>query len=139
MTIQTSTPATTNGRSKRTIAGNVARWTMLASLFALPMAASAMNQLPGKPVKKIKFADHIDAWQALDKRHLIVSLSPTRSYLLTLRKDCHNLRGNAALGVSSSNNTIYAGFDYVTADGQKCAIQSISKLNKQQRKSLSQI
>ncbi len=103
-------------------------------LIALPVLSLAMPT--GSPVSKIRFASKIDSWQALDARHLVLSLSASKNYLITLRKDCHSLPRAANVGVSASNDTIYAGFDYITADGQRCAIQTINKLSKEETRSL---
>ncbi len=119
---------------------NIQRRLLLAAfgLFvaALALQADGMPTEPGFPVKKIPFADRISDWRAVDKRHLVVSTSPRTSYLLTLRRDCHTLNFASRLGVSSSNNTVYAGFDYVTSDGQRCAIQRINELTKAEKKAL---
>lgn len=79
-------------------------------------------------VKKIPLQAPIAGWQAIDHRHVILNFSAEQSYLLTLNRDCHGLTYADHLGVSTSNNAIYAGFDYVSADDQKCAISSINKL-----------
>ena len=103
---------------------------------AIALQTTAMPTEPGLPVNKIPFADRISDWRAVDKRHLVVSTSPSTSYLLTLRRDCHTLSFASRLGVSSSNNTVYAGFDYVTSDGQRCAIQRINELTAAEKKAL---
>ena len=109
--------------------------TVSAWLLISP-TAPAMTPEPGFPVRTIPFADRLDAWEVVDKRHVVVSLSPSRSYLLTLNSSCHRLNGVSSLGVSSSNNTVYAGFDYVTAGGQRCAIKKINRISKAQKDAL---
>ncbi|MEM7080810.1 MAG: DUF6491 family protein [Pseudomonadota bacterium] len=109
----------------------------LVLLMSLPLAFSAFAMGPtGLPVKKIPFASSIDSWHAVDPKHVVVNLSPTKSYLLTLRRDCPALRNNADLGVTASNNTIYAGFDAVTVNGRSCTIQRINKLSQAERRAL---
>lgn len=105
----------------------------------VPITVNAMPTDPGLPVKKIPYANQIDGWHALDKRRLIVSTSPAKNYLVTLRASCHALRLGSKLGISSSNNTVYAGFDYITADGQRCAIQRINKISKAEKRALSKV
>ncbi len=112
---------------------------LLALIAGLPGTLSAMPTEPGLPVKKIPFASEIDAWQALDKRRLIVSTSPSKNYLVTLRQECHALRFSSRLGISSSNNTVYAGFDYITADGERCAIQRINRISSAEKRALSEV
>ena len=108
----------------------------VVGLLASCVTTGRKTMEPGLPVNKIPFADRISDWQAVDKRHLVVSTSPSRSYLLTLRRECHTLSFANRLGVSSSNNTVYAGFDYVTSDGQRCAIQRINEITNDERKAL---
>ncbi len=104
-------------------------------LLALPLTLQAMNPT-GHPVKKIPHASTIKGWHAVDQRHLVISLSPSKNYLLTLRRDCHSLSFAANVGVTTSNNAIYAGFDSVTVDGQRCGIAKISKLSRAEKKAL---
>ena len=111
-------------------------------ILALGLVATqsfGMKSEPGLEVNKIKFANSIDTWQALDARHLLVRISANKNYLLTLRNTCPGLSHSRNVGITSSNNTIYAGFDYVTADGRRCGIQSISKLSREEVRSLTEI
>ena len=103
--------------------------------FSLVWTAHAMIPT-GKTVKKINQASHIRDFHPVDNRHLVISISNNKNFLLTLQRDCPSLRFASNLSVSASNNTIYAGFDYVTADGSKCGIESISKLSKDEKKAL---
>ena len=93
----------------------------------------------GPPVKKIPYASEIRSWQPIDDRHLVVSLSPSKNYLLTLRRECPSLSFASNFGVSTSDNNIYAGFDYITADGRKCGIAAINKITKAQTRALSKL
>jgi len=104
-------------------------------LGTLPVVAAAMHP-EGTPVTKIPFASQISGWHALDKNRLILSLTHSRNYLVTLRQACHPLGFAAHVGVSTSNDTIYAGFDYITADGQRCPIERINEITAEQKKSL---
>ena len=107
-------------------------------LVMLPLSVSwSMKSSLGLPVKKITHASQIDSWQVIDRLHVVLSLSASRSYLVTLQRDCHALTAPSQLGISSSNNTVYAGFDYVTANGQRCHIKSINKLSQSEALALS--
>lgn len=126
-------PATINSTIRSTL-----KRTILSVALVLPMVsitASAMTPT-GSPVKKITSASSISGWHAVDARRLVISFSPTKAYLLTLRRDCHSLNFAANVNVTTSNNTIYAGFDSVTVDGQRCGIQKINKLSKAEKKAL---
>jgi hypothetical protein len=110
----------------------------IISLLLVIMSSTtiAMPSNPGIPVKKIPQASQIDAWQVLDKSRLIVSRRSAKNYLVTLRRECHELSFTQNVGISSSNNTVYAGFDYVTAGQQRCAIESINEISPAQKADL---
>lgn len=113
----------------------------LVSALLLSFIASgvaAMPSKPGVPVTKIPFASQIHQWSVIDKATLIVTEGASNSYLVNLRGACHQLGFSETVGFSSSNNTIYAGFDYVTAGTQRCAIQSIKRISPAERKILTQ-
>ncbi|NKB99211.1 MAG: hypothetical protein GKR90_12060 [Pseudomonadales bacterium] len=108
--------------------------TLLIALCAV--SATAMPSNPGIPVKKILHASQIDTWLVLDNSRLIVSRPAAKNYLVTLRRECHELGFAHSVGLSSSNNTVYAGFDYVTVGAQRCAIQSINQISPAQKADL---
>ena len=85
------------------------------------------------PVDHIAAADEIQGWTLVDNRHVVVQLGAQRHYMLTLSQDCYRLNWAQHVGVTSSDNTIYAGFDYVTADGWQCGIERIEQLPAQNR------
>ncbi len=112
----------------------VTRITALLSLFG---AMTVHALLPaGADVKKIPFASNLDGWHAIDNRHVILTFTPAKNYLLTLNRDCHGLNFASHLGVTTSNDAIYAGFDYITADGRRCGIQTINRLSREQKTAL---
>lgn len=111
---------------------------LLLSLVSTAAIASAMPSNLGTPVKKIPFASQISDWEVIDRHRVIVGRPGSKTYLLTFRDECHELTFSNRLGVSSSNNTIYAGFDYVTAGHQRCPIQHINLISQTDRSALAQ-
>lgn len=111
---------------------------LLAICFVWPATSLALAPV-GAPVSKITLGSNISTWQALDERRLVLSLSPKQNYLLTLTRDCYALPFASQLGVSASNNTVYAGFDYITADGERCAIKAINQLSKDEKRALTKV
>ncbi|MFU8818020.1 MAG: DUF6491 family protein [Pseudomonadales bacterium] len=106
------------------------------SLLACIMAASASALPPtdqdpgallraGEPVSSISMANGIAGFQPLDDEHVMLSLGTDQHYLLTLNRECHGLRWARHVGVTVSDNTIWAGFDALTADGAACPIREI--------------
>jgi len=82
----------------------------------------------GEPVTSIPAASSIEVFQALDNEHVMVSLASKQQYLVTLNRQCVGLRWARHIGVTTSGNTIWAGFDNVTADGRNCQIREIHRL-----------
>ncbi|MDP6374963.1 MAG: DUF6491 family protein [Pseudomonadales bacterium] len=104
---------------------------ILTALLSLPTAALGIASV-GTSVSKIPFADQISAFETLDAQHLVVSLGDTHNYVLRLKIACYQLSYATNVAVSMASNTIWAGFDYVTADGWQCPIDSIHKVTAQE-------
>ena len=110
----------------------------LVAVIGLSQPSSAMGPV-GSAVDKINLLQGLSTWEALDERHLVLSLGSAQNYLVTLAHNCHTLPFASHLGVSASDNVVYAGFDYITADGQQCAINTINELSDAQRRALIQL
>ena len=106
-------------------------WKLLSAVIASTLLAASAAALDSNFVKRIPFANQIDGWQTIDTRRLVVNISPKKNYLLTLRRDCYGLKFARHIGVSTSNNTIYAGFDVVTVDGRHCPIDQIQPVTRE--------
>jgi len=111
---------------------------IFAAALVMSQSASAIAPI-GSAVDKIDLMGGLSTWEALDEKHLVLSLESKQNYLVTLSKSCHALPFATHLGVSASNNTVYAGFDYITADGERCAINTINELSHQQRSELTRL
>ena len=93
--------------------------------------AISLNQDVGRSVESIPSADQIQAFEALDTMHVRVTVADA-DYILTLKVACHQLSFAANVEVSMADNTIWADFDYVTADGWQCPIDSIRQVTPQE-------
>jgi hypothetical protein len=117
-----------NARQARNLAALAALLTLIASqALALPPAQpdpSALLQV-GEPVASIPTADEVRDFELLDEAHVMVSAGEEKRYLLTLDRHCFGLRYARHVGVTASDNTIWAGFDALTADGEACSIRAI--------------
>ena len=78
------------------------------------------------PVRSIESADRISGWEQLDDQHVVLQLNAEDHYLITLKSRCLGLNWAQNVGVTMSNNTIWAGFDAITADGNQCEIELIN-------------
>ena len=106
------------------------------SVFTTVGAAGAQQQpefltaLPGTEVESIKNIERISDWRTLDTKHLTLKVNNAQSYLLTLADQCVHLRGAQLVGVSMTNQEIWADFDHVAADGWECRIDTITRLSR---------
>jgi len=110
-------------RLRRTLTLAATGLAMAGSALALPPAADR-----GETVPSIPNADQIRDWSPLDNQRVIVNVNATDTYLLTLKQQCYGLGWAQNVTVSMSNNTIWAGFDAIRADGLQCPIEKISKM-----------
>jgi len=96
-------------------------------VFAAGRAPAASLPL-GTEVESIKDIEQISDWKTLDTRHLTLRINNAQSYLLTLQDQCMHLRGARIVGVSMTNQEIWADFDHIAADGRECRIDTITRL-----------
>ena len=80
------------------------------------------------PVASIPYAHRISTWQPLDTSRVLISVDSDNRYLLTLRAMCPGLNYARNIGVTMSNNTIWAGFDAITTGAVQCEIERIDRL-----------
>jgi hypothetical protein len=96
-------------------------------------ASQATLALPpenrGESVRSIPDAQQISDWTTIDNQRVVISVNATDTYLLTLKQQCHGLGWAQNIKVTMSNNTIWAGFDEITADGLLCPIDHISRMS----------
>ena len=93
-----------------------------------PRAEAAFQGTLQAPVSSIPAANRIEGWARVDDTRVVLKVSPRTRYLLTLRQGCIGLGFARNVSVTMSNNTIYAGFDAITADGEQCEIRTINPL-----------
>lgn len=99
---------------------------MIVALLFTSNASALPHQ--GVRVDSISAVSSGSTWEVLDYQHVVVTLNTQQRYLLTLTHMCPKLAVTAKLGISASGDTVYAGFDYITADGERCLIKGISRL-----------
>lgn len=115
----------------------------LAVVTALALLAGSAAALPpaeldpktlqalGEPVLQIPTAHRIYDFEALDAEHVMLTTVEDTRYLLTLNRECFSLRFARHVAVSTSADTIWAGFDSLTADGEACSIREIHRVRAQ--------
>lgn len=95
------------------------------------------NQL--KSLGKVR-AFQFRNWKSLDEKHLIISSSFKKQYLITINGFCQNLDFAHQIGMKQSmNNSLSAKFDSIVVKGdfdQECRIKTIHKIDKAQEDEL---
>ena len=99
------------------------------TLLGCTTALAIQPDLAGESVRNIEAADGISGWEHIDNQHVLVSVDEQSAYLLTLKHQCHGLAWAQNVTVTMSNNTIWAGFDSIRADGLACPIHRIEKVD----------
>ena len=106
------------------------------ALFAsLTANAAKPSQLLGQvaggtEVESIRGIEKLTHWNTLDTQNLTLRVNHAEHYLLTLENPCEHLRGAQLVGVSMTNQEIWADFDHVAADGYECRIDRITRLGR---------
>ena len=76
-----------------------------------------------------------DDWRSLDDRHLIISTSFTKPYLITLKHRCIDLADAHVIGVDNKGSTLNARFDSIHVlerPQSRCFIKTIHRLTREQ-------
>lgn len=122
---------TTGRNSTVSLALGALAFCLAAPAAALPPPGPDVAELvrSGEPVASIPTADRVYAFKPLDYEHVVLSTNAETHYLVTLNRQCVGLRLARHVGVTASNNTIWAGFDALTADGEACAIREIYRVH----------
>ena len=100
-----------------------------ASSLAMPPQSAALPAW-NNPVPSVPAANRISAWEPVDSRHVVIRVNSQERYLLTLREVCPGLSYARNVGVTMSDNTIWAGFDAITTDAVQCEIKRIDRERK---------
>jgi len=100
----------------------------------VPIYSDYISKNKLEEVKKItSFRFH--GWQSLDNRHLILSASFNRPYLISLKNYCTDLNYTDTIIVDSSGSSLQAKFDSIIPvqhHRSKCYIKSIHKITREQ-------
>jgi len=105
---------------------------VLAGLIALLGSTTLLAmppELKGERVQQIDAAAGISGWSHIDNQRVLVNVDEKSTFLLTLKHQCHGLAWAQNVSVTMSNNTIWAGFDAIRADGLACPIDRIEKID----------
>ena len=82
----------------------------------------------GEIVNRV-YAPRIHDWVMIDRGHLILYVTRSKPYLVTLRRKSHSLTPTSIIGLERNNNSIDARFDQIYVDGFPYPIKRIEKLS----------
>ncbi|HEY6927843.1 MAG TPA: DUF6491 family protein [Steroidobacteraceae bacterium] len=86
----------------------------------------------GAPIKQFTWIGRYDSWDPIGTNQLVVWTTPFQAYLIKVAPPCDNLQFVHRIGLTSTANTVYAGFDFVKVDhGWRCPIQQIRPVDYQ--------
>ena len=83
-----------------------------------------------------------DGWSSLGTEHLIISTSVSKPYLIKLKSRCYDLEFAQTIAIHNIGSSLQAKFDSISVQKhipQKCYIEKIYKLTKEQKKVLVKI
>jgi len=87
-----------------------------------------LDVLYGETVKRV-FAPHIHDWAVVDQQRLILYVSRSRPYLVTLQRKARLLGKSSLIGLERRDNSIDSRFDQIFIDGLPFSIKRIEKLS----------
>jgi Family of unknown function (DUF6491) len=89
----------------------------------------------GAPVNSFNWLGRFDSWEALGKDQLVVYTTPRDAYLLKVAPPCDLRFVVGAVGITSTNTTVYQGLDSIVVRDRagggpwQCAIQQIRPID----------
>ena len=89
----------------------------------------------GETVKRV-FAPQISDWVVLDKQRLILYVTRSRPYLVTLQRKANALTNSTVIGLERRDNSIDSRFDQIFIEGFPYSIGRIEKLTVETAKRL---
>ena len=118
------------------------RYAALAILLALGTTSigwAAETQPAGfEPVDRIHHFGRLYDWSYVDRDSVIVWITPSRPYLIDLKRGTPDLRFAEVIGMTSSVGTTYANFDSIRVRGFDYPIAAIYKLSRDEARVLGQ-
>ena len=120
--------------------GSAAAGTSAAAANA-PTGAPAQQQAlarytayAGPPIPSFTWLGRFDSWEPLGKDHVLVYTRPNEAYLLALRGPCDVRFAQGPIGITSTNDTVYAGLDSILVNSGpggkwQCPIDEIRPLD----------
>lgn len=82
------------------------------------------RQFAGEPVRDFHFWN-LDRWEVLGETDLVVWTNPREAYLLHVQRPCTGLDFANTIALTSTQQRVYARFDSVLFENQRCRIAEI--------------
>lgn len=100
------------------------------ALPALPTGAQAFDpaDAAAPEVPSLRFT-RFRNWQPLDGPRVVLWDGEDRPWLVEVAPPCRGLRTARVLGVTAQDRRVHIGADQLVADGNRCRIQHLSRLD----------
>ena len=129
-------------------------WSLLFGILSGCASTATHNEPKATPYEDYIAANNLESldrvkafrfrgWRSLDDKHLIISTSPKKPYLITLRSRCVELKYSQGISINHGGTSVlYAGTDSISVPKNphnKCVIQKIHKLTDEQADEVSSL
>ncbi len=85
----------------------------------------------GPPISQFTWLGSYYGWDPISTNELVVWTSPFQAYLIKVAPPCQDLPFANRIALTSTQNTVYARFDFVTVHHLRCPIQEIRPIDYQ--------
>ena len=120
---------------------NVKRLSSAAVVVTLAMmlAPVAMSKEVSPQIRsdsiRLSSLNRVHSWKAVSRNEIVLSISPFKSYLVTLSTPFNGLRFAQAIGVTTMAGRI-SRFDAILVEGRRLPIESIIEIDRETAKSM---
>ncbi len=85
----------------------------------------------GPPISQFTWLGSYYSWNPISTDEIVVWTTPFQAYLIKVAPPCQDLQFANRIGLTSTQNTVYARFDFVRVFHLRCPIQEIRPIDYQ--------
>lgn len=108
--------------------------TFAMMLGSVAMAKEVSPQAHSDSIR-LSSLNRIHSWKAVSRNEIVLSISPFKSYLVTLSTPFNGLRFAQAIGVTTMAGRI-SRFDAILVEGRRLPIESIVEIDRETARSM---
>ena len=111
----------------------------IVAMFAMMLAPVAMSTEMSPQIRsdsiRLSSLNRVHSWKAVSRNEIVLSISPFKSYLVTLSTPFNGLRFAQAIGVTTMAGRI-SRFDSILVEGRRLPIESIVEIDRETARSM---